>query len=304
VSAVTLPLRFQVGARTLASIDRQLVRVPLDLDDVIGGRLPPLPSLPSGADGYQVTSLPQERQRAMTEAGDDMIAFVRQLYTRYYADLTIGHDAYLAAMSANTRSGLKRKAKKLAAASGGALDVRRFRTAEEMSAFHGVARRISVTTYQEKLLGAGLPADAAFLQRMDALAVADRVRGWLLYVGDVPVAYLYCPIEDGTVLYQYLGHDPVFNELSPGGVLQMEAMRDLYAEGGLTRFDFTEGEGQHKRQFSTGGVACLDMLLLRPSLGNRMTTLALGTFDRGIAMGKSGVARFGLGDLAKRIRRA
>jgi hypothetical protein len=303
VNAVTLPLRFQVGARTLASISRQLVRVPLDLDAVIAGRLPALPPLPSGADGYHVTSLPDERHGAMTEAKGDMIAFVRQRYTRYYADLTIGHDAYLAAMSSNTRSGLKRKAKKLAVASGGTLDVRRFRTPEEMSAFHGVARRISVTTYQEKLLGAGLPEDAGFVQRMYALAAADRVRGWLLYVGEVPAAYLYCPTEGGTVLYQYLGHDPAFNELSPGGVLQMEAMRDLFAEGGLTRFDFTEGEGQHKRQFSTGGVACLDMLLLRPSLGNRMTTLALGTFDRGVALAKGGVARFGLGDLAKRIRR-
>lgn len=304
MTAVTLPLRFQVGARTLASISRQLVRVPLGLHDVIAARLPPLPPLDSGADGYQITSLPQERQRAMTEAGNGMIAFVRQRYTRYYADLTIGHAAYLATMSSNTRGSLKRKAKKLAAASGGMLDVRRFRTPDEMTAFYGVARRISVTTYQEKLLGAGLPEDGAFRQRMAALAAADQVRGWLLYVGDVPAAYLYCPIDAGTVLYQYLGHDPAFNELSPGGVLQMEAMRDLYAEGGLTRFDFTEGEGQHKRQFSTGGVACVDMLLLRPSLSNRMTMLALGAFDRGMALGKGGVARFGFEDMARKIRRA
>jgi CelD/BcsL family acetyltransferase involved in cellulose biosynthesis len=303
VTAVPLPLKFQVGARTLLSIRRQIVRVPLDLADVVAGQLPVLPPLEPGAHGYQITSLPEDRS-ADIATGRGMIAFVRQRYTRYYADLTIGHDAYLAAMSANTRSGLKRKAKKLAAASGGTLDVRRCRTPDEMRAFHRVARRISVTTYQEKLLGAGLPDDAAFLQRMYALAAADRVRGWLLYVGEVPAAYLYCPIESGTVLYQYLGHDPAFNDLSPGGVLQMEAMRDLYAEGGLTRFDFTEGEGQHKRQFSTDGVPCLDMLLLRPSLGNRMTTLALATFDRGMALGKSGVARFGLGDLAKRIRRA
>ena len=70
-----------------------------------------------------------------------------------------------------------------------------------------------------------------------------------------------------TVIYAHVGHDPAFNDLSPGAVLQLEAMRDLFDEGGFARFDFTEGEGQHKRQFATGGVACVDLLLLRPEPG-------------------------------------
>lgn len=304
MNAVPLPLRFQIGARTLASIQRQLVRVPMSLDDVLAHRLPLLPSLDRDAHGYQITSLPEDRLEAMTLAGGGMIAFVRQRYTRYHADLTIGIDAYLETMSANTRSGLKRKAKKVAGVSGGTLDVRRFRTPDEMTAFHDIARRVSLRTYQEKLLDAGLPDDAAFLRRMYGMAAADSVRGWLLYVAGEPAAYLYCPIVAGTVLYEYVGHDPAFNDLSPGGVLQMEAMRDLYGEGGLKQFDFTEGEGQHKRQFATGGVACLDMLLLRASLANRLTTVALGTFDRGTALGKRATERLGLGALARKVRRA
>lgn len=304
MSAVPLPLRFQVGARTLVSIQRRLVRVPLALDDVLEGRLPLLPPLDHGAHGYAVTSLPEDRHDAMAFAGGGMIAFVRQKYTRYYTDLTIGYDAYLETMSSNSRSGLKRKAKKLATVSGGTLDVRRFRTADEMASFHDIARRISLRTYQEKLLGSGLPDDQAFLRRMYTLAAADSVRGWLLYIGGEPAAYLYCPIESGTVRYEYVGHDPAFSDLSPGGVLQMEAMRDLYAEGGLKRFDFTEGEGQHKRQFATAGIPCIDMLLLRPTVANRLTTMALGGFDRTMALGKRGMARAGLGGLAKKLRRA
>lgn len=302
MTAAPLLLRFQIGARTLASIRRQLVRVPLDLADAIDGPVPVLPALPPDAHGYLVTSLPEARQAAMTRPG--MIAGVRQRYTRYYADLTIGLDAYLRTISSNTRSSLKRKAKKLAVASGGTLDVRRFRTPDEMTAFHAIARGISVRTYQEKLLDAGLPDDAAFLRQMDALAAAGLVRGWLLYIAGAPAAYLYCPIHAGTVVYEYLGHDPAYDDLSPGSVLQIEALRDLYAEGGLVRFDFTEGEGQHKRQFSTGGVVCVDMLLLRATLVNRVAMLALGGFDRMVALGKRGVERFGLGDWAKKVRRA
>jgi CelD/BcsL family acetyltransferase involved in cellulose biosynthesis len=307
MTAAPLPLRFQIGARTLASIPRRMVRVPLTLDDVLDGRLPALPPLERDAHGYQITSLPEASYEAMTQAGG-MIAFVRQRYTRYYADLTIGHDGWLATLSPNARSGMKRKAKKIAAASGGTLDVRRFRTPDDMTVFHDIARRISARTYQEKLLGSGLPDDAGFLRHMYSMAAADAVRGWLLYIAGEPAAYLYCPIADGTVRYDYVGHDPAFNELSPGSVLQMEAMRDLYADGGagggLKRFDFTEGEGQHKRQFATGGVACLDLLLLRPSLVNQLTIVALGSFDRTTALGKKLTQKLGLGGLAKKLRRA
>jgi CelD/BcsL family acetyltransferase involved in cellulose biosynthesis len=304
VTAQTLPLRFQIGARTLASIPRRLVRVPLDLDDALAERLPALPPLDRGTHGYLVTSLPEAQRDALLAAARGMLAFERQLYPRHYADLTIGFDAYSERMSGNTRSQLKRKAKKVAAASGGTLDVRRYRSPDEMLAFHAAARDISVLTYQEKLLGSGLPDGADFVQRMLALAAAGQARGWILAVGGVPVAYLYCPIADGVVRYEYLGHDPAYNELSPGGVLQLEAMRDLYAEPGLRAFDFTEGDGQHKRQFATDGVACVDLLLLRPTLVNRAALGALAAFDGAVGAAKAATTRFGLQKLAKRVRRA
>ena len=302
-NAELLPLRFQIGARTIAAVQRRMVRVPLSLDQVLDGRVPVLPPLDRAAHGYAITSLPQDQLDAVARVGGGMIAHVRQCYTRHYADLTIGFEAYRAALSGNTRSGLKRKAKKVMEASGGMLDVRRFRMPDELSQFHAVARGISERTYQEKLLGGGLPEDAAFLQSMYALAAAGAVRAWLLYVGGEPAAYLYCPIEQGIVRYDHVGHDPVYNDLSPGGVLMLEAMRDLYAEPDLRWFDFTEGDGQHKRSFATNGAECLDLLLLRATLTNRATIAALGAFDRGAAWGKLAVARWGLAGLAKKLRR-
>lgn len=302
-SAETLPLRFQIGARTLAAIPRQLQRVSLSLDQVLDGGVPVLPPLEGQAHGYAITSLPEASLAALLVVGGGMIAYVRQRYTRHYADLTGGFEAYAAGLSGNTRSGLKRKAKRVMAASGGVLVVRRYRTPDELSEFHAVARGISQRTYQERLLGGGLPEDAAFVQCMYGLAAAGSVRAWLLYVGGEPVAYLYCPIEAGTVRYDHVGHDPEYNDLSPGGVLMLEAMRDLHAEPGLLRFDFTEGDGQHKRSFATDGVECVDLLLLRPTLTNRASVAALHAFDRGAAYGKRAVARFGLESLAKKLRR-
>lgn len=302
-SVAAAALNFRIGARTVLRVKRKLVPVAISLDAAREGRLPTLPPLPDEAQGYVVTSLPEDRVEAMTFASGGMIGFVRQRYTRYFADLTGSYDGYLAGLSSSARQGVKRKAKKVAQASGGQLDVRRFRTPAELQLFHGIARSIAVNTYQEKLMGEGLPGTPEFVQTMLAKAGADEVRAWLLHIGGKPAAYLYCPAAGETLIYEYVGHDTAFNDLSPGAVLQMEAFRDLFEEGRFARFDFTEGEGQHKRQFSTDGVACLDLLLLRPSIANRAATTALGSFNRAVAGGKALVEAAGLDGLSKKLRR-
>jgi len=85
--AVAVSLRFQIGARTLMAVQRQLIRVPLSLDEALAGRLPMLPPLHRAAHGYAITSLPADRRSAMAFAGGGMIAFVRQRYTRHFIDL-------------------------------------------------------------------------------------------------------------------------------------------------------------------------------------------------------------------------
>ena len=298
-----IQLKFEIGARTLMAIQRSLVRIPLSLEDARAGMIPELPALEREAHGYAVTSLPENLKDVMVSASGDMLPFVRQRYTRYFIDFSVGFEGWWNGLSSNARQGMKRKAKKIAAESGGDLDVRAFSRPSELDEFHDVARRISLRTYQERLMGSGLPDGPEFLREMVAMSAADRVRAWLLYIAGEPAAYLYCPIIGDNVIYAHVGHDPAFNDLSPGAVLQLEAMRDLFDENRFARFDFTEGEGQHKRQFATGGVPCIDLLLLRPSLANRLTMAALGGFNRGVAVVTSGVQKAGLGKLAKKLRR-
>lgn len=294
--AARIPLKFQVGARTLFSLERRLVRVPLSLDDALADRRPTLPPL-DGADGYLLTSLPETQERAVAAVGQGMLVVPRQRYTRYFVDLSVG-DGWWSGLSSSTRSTLKRKAKKA-----GTLTVHRYRTPDDMAAFHAVARRIAATTYQERLLGAALPDTPAFVATMTALAAADAVRAWTLDVDGVPAAYLYCPARGRDLIYEYVGHDPAFGALSVGTLLQVDALRDLLAERRFARFDFTEGEGQHKRTLSTGGVACVDLLVLRATLANRAAVAALGAFDGGVGLAKRLVARAGLERLAKTVRR-
>ncbi|KAK0339700.1 hypothetical protein LTR94_033500, partial [Friedmanniomyces endolithicus] len=119
----------------MAAIPRELVRIGLSLDEALAGHGPVLPALDARQDGWFVTSLPDAA--AIAAPG---IGYVRQRYRRYYVDLAAGEVAWRAGLSGQARSGMKRKAKKLAAANGGALDIRRYRTPAEMAAFHPLAR--------------------------------------------------------------------------------------------------------------------------------------------------------------------
>ncbi|MEH3101755.1 GNAT family N-acetyltransferase [Sphingomonas adhaesiva] len=269
---MTNPLSLQVGARTLATIPRRLVRVALSLDAALAGAAPALPAL-GGADGWYVTSLPEE---AVLDAAGP--TWVRQRYVRRFVDLAAGEAAWRAGLSAATRAAMKRKARKLGAANGGHIDVRCYRTRAELAVFHPLARAVAATTYQERLLGTALPADAAGVVRDDA-------RGWLLFVGERPVAYLWCSAQGTAWRYDHVGHDPAFAALSPGAVLMEAALRDLFG-GPMARFDFLEGDGQHKRTLASGGVACRDVVVLRENWGNRAALGAMRGFDGAVAAAK------------------
>lgn len=293
-------LRLQIGARTIATIPRRLIRTGLSLDAALARRLPDLAPLvgTNAADGYLLTSAPQGVSPRWQG-----LEFERQLYTRYYVDVSGGEAAWRAALSGQTRSTLKRKAKRLAAANGGLVDVRRFRTAAELARFHPLARGVAEKTYQERLMGAGLPGDEGAVARMIAMAAADRVRAWLLFVNEVPAAYLWCGADGDTLRYDYVGHDPAFAALSPGSVLLEAALTDLFADR-FARFDFTEGEGQHKRLMASGGVACRDLLLLRPTVANRGAVALVRGFDAAMAVAKKAATAPALRPMAQRVRRA
>jgi len=303
MTATPVPQRTQVGARTLASLQRDLVGVSLSLADVIADRLPSLPPLPREAQGYLVTALPEERSAAMSAAARAMIPYVRQRHVRHWVDLAAGFAAYWECLSAETRGNVTRQTAKIARVSGGALDVRRFHNPDELTRFHDVARRISLRTYQERVLGRGMPDDAAFLRRMYSDAAAGLARGWLLYIAGEPAAYLYATIEAGTVIHRQAACDPAFADLAPGAVLQLEALRDLFGERAPKRFDFASAAIGDAQALASAGVPCVDLLLLRPSLANRAATVAQRTIDRAAALGKRGAERLGFDRLATRLGR-
>jgi CelD/BcsL family acetyltransferase involved in cellulose biosynthesis len=138
----------------------------------------------------------------------------------------------------------------------------------DMREFFRQARVVSKSSYQERLLDAGLPDSEEFIRGAEALASEDRLRAYLLFDGERPVAYLYCPITDGVLSYSYLGYDPSYMDKSVGLVLQWLAVQELFSEARFRYFDFTEGQSDHKRLFSTHQRHCGNVFIVRRSLRN------------------------------------
>lgn len=297
----TVALPFRVGARTVWRLRRRLARIPLSLEQARTGMVPELP--PRDGDGYLILSLADASLDDLLSRHKGLKPFVRQRYQRFYARLDDGFETYLAGFSAKSRSTLKRKVRKLADRSGGVLDLRCYRATDEMEEFHRQARIVSACSYQERLLASGLPEGDEARAEMRALASRDAARGWILFLEGRPISYLYAPADGTTLIYAYLGYDPDFADLSPGTVLQFEAMRQLMEEKRFRLFDFTEGEGQHKRLFSTGEIACLDLLLLHPTLPNLLAGGSLAAFDGCVARAKAAAQTPLLQGLARRLRR-
>ena len=292
---------FTLGARRLVSVPRDLATWAFTLEDVLAAALPSAPE--PARDGVRVLSAPTNLLPDLAARYPGCITGGRQDYRRHYIDMALGHDGYMARFSGKTRSTLKRKARKLAEEAPGGYHITAHRTPAEIEVFLAAALPLSAKTYQARLLDAGLPDDPASRRAMLEAAEDDRMRAFLLHAGGAAVAYLSLPVSGRTLVYAHLGYDPAWARLSPGTVLQMEALEQLFAESTFAWFDFTEGDGAHKALFGTHAAACSSLVLLRPSLANRTLLGAREAFDAGVAGAKALAERSGaLGRIRARLR--
>ena len=219
---------------------------------------------------YVVPSYPVSEPPAALRVEGNRLVYTPKTFPNYFVDLTLdgGFEQYLQGFSSKTRSTLKRKVRRFAEASPqGTLDWRVYRSPEEMPDFLAVATALSERTYQARLLDCGLPTEPEFRQHVLEQARQRKAYGFVLFLGERPAAYVFSQRHRGIVSYDYVGHDPAFNALSPGTVLQYQILEYLFADADAEVFDFTEGEGAHKALFSTGRMLCAKSLVFPRRLG-------------------------------------
>lgn len=307
-----VPFKFQLSDLTLFSLSLPLqVRNERLIDDTapVTTLHPPVDELLTGSQGFVVRGLPlQEKARTLTRTGD-FFCYVPSQYKHCYIDLRQTFREYQAKFSSKTRSTINRKIKKYGEHCDGHIPWKSYKTASEMREFFNLASNVSRSSYQQRLLNAGLPESEEFISEAETMACQDRVRAYLLFDGERPVSYLYCPVTEGVLSYSYVGYDPEYMDKSVGLVLQWLAVQALFAESRFLYFDFTEGQSDHKRLFSTHQRLCGNVFFVRRSLGNgaivyihmvmNLLSVWLGkTLDRlGVKAKVKRLLRFGLQDI-------
>lgn len=265
----TVNLNFSVSYRTLFSIKRVCLCKTITLDERPDREF--FNNLPNflDEDGYFIRSLPSNILEFEISKFGQYLSYIQKKYDHFYINMGTSFDEYQSTFSSKTRSTIRRKIRKFAQLSNNEINWRSFTTPSEMDEFFRQASVVSKVSYQERLLNAGLPTDKRFIQGAVRSSAKDALRAFILYDKDRPVSYLYCPVEEGTVIYAYLGYDPEYRNYSVGTILQWLALSYLFAEDRFRIFDFTEGESDHKRLFSTGYRSELNVLILQKSIGNR-----------------------------------
>ena len=299
------PLRFRLGEIELFAARLNLVVCTSPFTEMReSDPLADLPALATGQNGYLIRSLPVDAAPARLARRDGLLCYLPKSYPRHFIRFDMGYEAYLGQFSGKTRSTLRRKVRKFASESGGALDFRLYRGRAELEEFYRLARPLSAKTYQERLLDSGLPDDEAFRAELRTAGDQDQARGFLLFFRGKPAAYLYAPVVARSVLYEYLGFDPELKALSPGTVLQWEALKVLFEEPGFELFDFTEGDAPHKALFASDSQLVADCYLLKPGARGLFLVGAHSLFEAATDLAARAADRLGLKQKLKAMIRA
>lgn len=301
-----VPLKFQFGDWTLFSVTLRLQVSSIELKDEMPAQAEP--EAPDGVDGagaqgFLIRGLPVAESLPALSRQGRFLRYAPLQYDHCYIDLRTTFQAYRDKFSSKTRSTIQRKIRKYAEHCGGEVPWRSYKTRQEVPEFLSLARKVSALSYQERLLGVGIPDTEEFASQACALADEDRLRAYVLFHGERPVAYLYCPVHEGVVVYAYLGYDPAFMQWSVGTILQWLALEQLFDEARFTYFDFTEGQSDHKRLFSTHQRRCANVYFIRSSMWTRALVAAHRGLDRSAGLAGQLLERWGLKARVKRLIR-
>jgi len=200
----------------------------------------------------------------------DKLFYIRSQYTNYYIDLQSfnSFDDYLSKFSAKTRGTLKRKVKK---SKQNGFTHKVYTSINDIDEFHNYSCLIGDNTYQKKCFNASIPNTNIFRNNLIEQAKENSFLGLILFCNNKPCAYLYCPIIDESYRYTYLGYLQKHSKYSPGTVLQIRLLQYVYSIPLTAKlFDFTEGEGAHKKLFSTDSHLKVNCLVVENSVTNQL----------------------------------
>lgn len=198
------------------------------------------------------------------------------------------HDEFVSSLSARTREGVRRAARRLEREYGSELEVAVFDDRASLERLLADVEEVAAKTYQRGL-GKGL--GAGDLQRSVTETWIDRgwFRAWVLYLRGRPVAFWHGLAYRDTFRTGIAGYDPALAKLNVGTYLLMRTIADLCADPAIRIVDYGYGDAEYKRRFGDESWVEDDVVVyagrLRPVFVNllRSSLLHVNAFAKRLA---------------------
>ena len=266
----TEPLRFFLGGRDLGALQIPALTLNLPfthLSTNLEDTVPPWEALPPGIEAAVVPAQPVDAEPPRLAFGPDMVRYVGPCTSRYSVNLQGTFADYMKKFGAKARYNLTRTVRKFAEFSGGQVLWRHFRSAEELRVFSRLADQISEKSWGAEVGGHGFAGRVPEAE-LQELAERDLARGYVLFRGEQPVAYVFCREQYEHLLYQHIAYDQDYAKWSPGSVLLYLLLERLFAQREYQTLDLGEGTLGYKSFFATNSVRCARVIYFRRTRRN------------------------------------
>jgi hypothetical protein len=170
---------------------------------------------------------------------------------------------------------MRRKTRIVENAFPGQVSLKCFSQPGELEAGLCDATRVAVTTWQYSL-GQGFHDTAQTRETLRYFADRGWLRIYVLYIKDIPCAFLIGQIYNNNFYCQYAGYHPEYTQYSVGSLLTARAFEQL-AAAGVQRVDLGEGGQEHNRRIGCQMVEEGTVHVYSPTLRGIFLNLFFGT---------------------------
>jgi len=205
---------------------------------------------------------------------------------------------YWSKFSSKTRNTFRRKRKKI-----GETRLVKVTDAAGISEFLESAHQVSQNTWQTYRLGLRVSNTESERELLTVMAEKNALRCYLLLQESTPVAFLIGNQFGQTFNYEEVGYDRDFSKLSPGQVLLLEVLDDLFEDNTPKWLDFGGGDAEYKRIFSTHCSKSGNLWIVPLRLRSRYTIKHLQACRTIKDFGRTIVTKTGLLTKARQLKR-
>ncbi len=174
------------------------------------------------------------------------------------------YDHFFAAQGDNFQHTTKYLWRKFRRKHGDSISIRRLEE-RELDDIIAVVESIASKTYHRQM-GVGFHDDPATRRTLALAKQKGRLRVYVLFVGETPVAFYTAYKIKEIFMPRDTGYDAAFSTFSPGRLLLLEIIRELMQEGGVEKVDFGFGDSKYKEVICNENWLESSVYIFRPTL--------------------------------------